>query len=107
MCLCCGRHTSNNGHAPQIAAAGRFSIPHGVWIDRRKPEPELYIAEHRRVEEGSRLLRFEGRVQVYDLNGKFKRVFGAEHLGAPRRGIVIENGFMILPAPSSPLMLLI
>ena len=94
------RYDKNGNYLSSIngdEGAGRFSIPHGVWIDRRKPEPELYIAEHRRVEEGSRLLRFEGRVQVYDLNGKFKRVFGAEHLGAPRRGIVIENGVMILP----------
>ena len=45
--------------------AGRFATPHGVWVDTRKPEKELYIAD-----------RMNGRIQVYDLEGNYKRVFG-------------------------------
>ncbi len=52
--------------------AGRFNCPHGIFIDRRKGEPELYVAD-----------RGNGRVQVYDMEGKFKRVFGKEFLTTP------------------------
>ncbi len=45
--------------------AGRFATPHDVWVDTRKPEKELYIAD-----------RANGRIQVYDLEGNYKRVFG-------------------------------
>ncbi|MDP6402643.1 MAG: 6-bladed beta-propeller [SAR202 cluster bacterium] len=45
--------------------AGRFATPHDVWVDTRKPEKELYIAD-----------RANGRLQVYDLEGNYKRVFG-------------------------------
>jgi DNA-binding beta-propeller fold protein YncE len=45
--------------------AGAFSTPHGIWIDTRKPERELYIAD-----------RSNGRIQVYDLVGNYKRVLG-------------------------------
>ncbi len=52
--------------------AGRFNCPHSVWIDYRKSEPELYIADR-----GNR------RVQVYDLEGNYKRVFGSDVLTSP------------------------
>lgn len=52
--------------------AGAFTCPHGIWIDYRKPDPELYIADR-----GNR------RIQVYDLDGAFKRAFGAEFLSSP------------------------
>ena len=45
--------------------AGRFATPHEVWVDTRKPEKELYIAD-----------RSNGRIQVYDLEGNYKRAFG-------------------------------
>ncbi|HLZ08131.1 MAG TPA: hypothetical protein VKT80_06040, partial [Chloroflexota bacterium] len=38
--------------------AGAFKTPHSIWVDRRKPEKELYVAD-----------RTNGRVQVYDLDG--------------------------------------
>lgn len=44
---------------------GRFATPHGVWIDNRKADPELYIAD-----------RSNGQVQVYGLDGGFRRAFG-------------------------------
>jgi hypothetical protein len=52
--------------------AGPFKTPHAVWFDRRKPEPELYVAD-----------RANGRVQVYDPAGRFKRVFGEGYLSSP------------------------
>lgn len=51
---------------------GRFNTPHALLIDTRKSEPELYVAD-----------RGNGRVQVYDLDGSFKRVFGSDFLTTP------------------------
>ena len=53
-------------------SAGRFNCPHGIFIDRRRGEPELYVAD-----------RANARVQVYALDGSFKRVFGSEFLTTP------------------------
>jgi hypothetical protein len=52
--------------------AEAFACPHGIWIDYRKAEPELYIADR-----GNR------QVQVYDLEGRFKRAFGKTFLSSP------------------------
>ena len=52
--------------------AGRFDCPHGIFIDRRKSEPQLYVSD-----------RANHRVQVYDLDGKFMRAFGSEFLLSP------------------------
>ncbi len=53
-------------------AAGRLNSPHGIYIDTRKSEPELYIAD-----------RSNGRMVVYDLEGEFKREFGSDFLTTP------------------------
>jgi hypothetical protein len=53
-------------------SAGAFSCPHGIWIDYRGTDPELYVADR-----GNR------QVQVYDLDGHFKRAFGQEFLSSP------------------------
>ena len=45
--------------------AGRFDCPHAVWIDRRRTEAELYVSD-----------RKNQRLQVFDLEGGFKRVVG-------------------------------
>ena len=52
--------------------AGAFSIPHGIYIDRRKDEPELYVGDERNK-----------RIQVYDLDGGYKRTFGADFFSQP------------------------
>jgi hypothetical protein len=52
--------------------AGAFSCPHAVFVDTRKDVPELYIAD-----------RTNRRIQVYDLEGTFKRSFGADFLTSP------------------------
>jgi sugar lactone lactonase YvrE len=41
---------------------GQFNCPHGIWVDTRKPEPELYVAD-----------RANHRIQVFDLEGHLKR----------------------------------
>jgi hypothetical protein len=52
--------------------AGRFKTPHAVYVDRRRAEPELYIAD-----------RGNARIQVYGLDGRFRRAFGGDFLSAP------------------------
>ena len=44
---------------------GRFATPHGIWVDTRKDNHELYIAD-----------RSNGQIQVYSLEGSFLRAFG-------------------------------
>jgi len=52
--------------------AGRFDCPHGVLVDGRRADPELYVTD-----------RANGRIQVYDLDGAFRRVVGAGVLVTP------------------------
>jgi len=52
--------------------AGAFNTPHVIYFDFRKDEPELYVAD-----------RSNGRVQVYDADGNFKRVFGEDFMTSP------------------------
>ena len=70
------RFTSDGTYISSIngneGEAGAFSCPHAIWIDTRKPDPELYIAD-----------RSNARVQVYDLDGSFKRSFGGGFLISP------------------------
>jgi sugar lactone lactonase YvrE len=52
---------------------GRFICPHAVFIDRRPHKtPELYIAD-----------RENKRVQVYDLEGRYRRTIGEGFLSSP------------------------
>ena len=62
-------------------SAGRFSNPHGVWIDTRKPESELYISDRRNQQ-----------VQVYDTEGNFKRAFGSDFLNQRSPSGFITHG---------------
>jgi hypothetical protein len=52
--------------------AGRFSCPHGVFVDRRHAERELLVAD-----------RGNGRAQVYGLDGSFRRAVGESFLNSP------------------------
>ncbi len=52
--------------------AGLFNCPHGIFVDYRGAEPELLVAD-----------RTNQRVQIFDLEGKFKRVFGEGFLDRP------------------------
>jgi hypothetical protein len=52
---------------------GRFLCPYSVYINRRRGKAvELYIAD-----------RENRRVQVYDLEGRYVRTFGASFLSSP------------------------
>src|SRR5437868_10717630 len=53
-------------------SAGKFACPHGIAFDYRHGRLELYITD-----------RSNARVQVYDAEGKFLRVFGQGFLPAP------------------------
>ena len=64
--------------------AGAFNCPHGIFIDRRKSEPELYVAD-----------RANARVQVYDLEGSFKRAFGTDFLTTPS-AFVTHGDLMVI-----------
>ena len=64
--------------------AGRFNCPHGIFIDRRKDSPELYVAD-----------RTNHRVQVYDMEGRFKRSFGDDFLSSPS-GFVTDGDLMVI-----------
>ena len=69
------RHDKSGNYIGSInggEGAGRFNCPHGIFIDRRKSEPELYIAD-----------RANSRVQVYDVEGNFKHAFGSDYLTTP------------------------
>jgi hypothetical protein len=67
---------------------GHFATPHGVWIDTRKSEAELYIAD-----------RSNGQIQVYGLDGTYKKCFGkapgASWLHSPS-GFASWNNFLIV-----------
>ena len=43
---------------------GKFDCPHGISVDLRRGEPELYVAD-----------RGNHRIQVFTLDGQFKRTF--------------------------------
>ena len=64
--------------------AGRFDCPHGIFIDRRKAEAELYVAD-----------RSNARFQVYDLEGAFKRVFGSEFLTTPSAMVTYQDVMVV------------
>jgi DNA-binding beta-propeller fold protein YncE len=51
---------------------GRFNCPHAVLVDERRGEGELYVAD-----------RANGRIQVYGLDGTFRRLVGVGVLNSP------------------------
>ena len=65
--------------------AGRFGLPHGVCIDTRKDEPELYITDQR-----------NHRIQVYDMDGQFKRAFGTDILRLPGEFLILGELMFVL-----------
>jgi len=64
--------------------AGAFNCPHAVFIDRRKAEPELYIAD-----------RGNAQVQVYGLDGTFRRSFGTDFLNSPSGFATLGDNLVI------------
>jgi DNA-binding beta-propeller fold protein YncE len=69
------RYDSSGNYLSSIngeEGAGRFATPHSVFVDTRKADDELYVSD-----------RANGRVQVYDMEGGFKRAFGSDYLTTP------------------------
>ena len=64
--------------------AGRFNCPHAIFVDRRNSPAELYVAD-----------RANGRVQVYDLDGNYQRVFGADFLTTPS-GFAVHGEMLVI-----------
>jgi hypothetical protein len=60
--------------------AGRFATPHGLLIDRRRGEAELYVSD-----------RANARIQVYDLEGRFLRVVGEGILVTPTDMVIVDD----------------
>ena len=63
---------------------GPFNCPHAIFVDTRKSDHELYVAD-----------RSNGRVQVYDLEGGFKRGFGSDFLTSPS-GFATHGDLMVI-----------
>jgi hypothetical protein len=63
---------------------GHFNCPHGIWIDPRGPQQELYIAD-----------RSNHCVQVYDLSGKFKYSFGEGIVYSPCSFVAYKDQLII------------
>ena len=78
---------SIDGHE---GSSGAFACPHSIWIDYRKREPELYVAD-----------RTNRRVQVYDLDGHFKRAFGQDIFLSPSAFAQVGNDLDRRRAPRS------
>ena len=74
--------------------AGLFKCPHSIFVDTRKSNTELYIAD-----------RTNGRVQVYDVEGNFKRVFGSDFFTSPS-GFAIHGNLMIVAELKARLVIL-
>ena len=51
---------------------GQFDCPHGGWIDTRRTPAELYVAD-----------RGNNRIQVFSLDGKFKRIISHPEIERP------------------------
>ncbi|MCL4507049.1 MAG: hypothetical protein M1434_03335 [Chloroflexi bacterium] len=64
---------------------GAFSCPHGIWVDTRKSEPGLYVAD-----------RSNHRIQIYSVEGEYKRAFGQDILTSPD-GFVTHGEFLLIP----------
>ncbi len=64
--------------------AGAFACPHGIRMDYRTGDPELYIADR-----GNR------RFQVYDPEGRFKRAFGSEFLSCPCASTAVGDDLVV------------
>ncbi len=63
-----------------VADVGGFQCSHGIWIDTRSGEPELYIAD-----------RGNKRLVVFTPEGEFKRTAGVGDLDSPCGGTPVGD----------------
>lgn len=64
---------------------GRFACPHAIWLERRRGQPELYVAD-----------RANARLQVYDLDGRFRRVVGGPGLFRRPGGFAAVGDYLVV-----------
>lgn len=76
-----------------VDGAGAFNCPHGIMFDPRRDEPELLVAD-----------RGNARVQVFDGEGRFKRVFGSNYMTSPD-GFSFHDDLLIVPELTARLTL--
>ncbi len=74
--------------------AGAFKCPHGIRVDTRQSTGRLYIAD-----------RANCRAQVYDLEGRFERVFGTDFFTSPN-GFIAWGDRLIVPELKARLTIL-
>ena len=72
-----------------------FATPHGLWFDRRRGEPELYVAD-----------RSNRRIQVFDADGHFKRMFGQDVLNSPSAFARLDDEVLVVAELRARLALL-
>jgi len=65
---------------------GRFKIPHGLAFDTRRSDPEFYIAD-----------RTNRRIQVYAMDGTYRRTFGDDFLKSPDVSVRWGSQNVIVP----------
>src|SRR5690606_16022524 len=65
-------------------AAGVFDCPHSLWVDTRRAEPELYVADR-----GNR------RLQVFGLDGRYRRTVGEGVLECPCGGVLYGDALVV------------
>ncbi len=81
------RYTEAGRYLDSLSGAeggGAFDCPHAVWVDRRRDEPELYVADR-----GNR------RFQVYGLDGHYRRTVGEGVLECPCTGVAYGDGLLV------------
>lgn len=78
------RYDANGIYLSSIAAGGddAWDTPHALLVDRRRSEPEMYVAD-----------RENQRIVVLDLWGNYRRTFGEETLTSPS-GLAVSNGLL-------------
>jgi hypothetical protein len=82
-------HYSSRGHylasLDGEAGGGRFDGPHAAAIVRgRGPEPELYVCD-----------RENGRIQVFDLDGRYRRTVGEGLFTSPSGALTVGNRLIV------------
>lgn len=65
--------------------AGRFACPHAIWIDHREGVPELYVSD-----------RTNHRLQVFTLDGDFRRVVGSPESFRRPGGFALTGDYLVV-----------
>lgn len=92
------RFRQNGSYAMSLSSeegGSRFDCPHAVWIDRRRDEPELYVSDRKNC-----------RLQVFDLDGNYKRVVGSKSVFRRPGGFAVNGQYLVVAELDSRLTVL-